>query len=45
MPFYTGSSPDGSDMKEVEGAYVNPDNPNEWSAKPYPKQRIAIDNY
>jgi hypothetical protein len=38
MPFYTGKSSDGSDMKEVPGVYVNPDNPNEWSPYPYPKQ-------
>lgn len=38
MAFYTGCSPDGSDMIEVHGAYINPDNPNEWSSKPYPKQ-------
>lgn len=38
MPFYTGKTEDGSDMQEVQGAYVNPDNPNEWSNKPYKAQ-------
>jgi len=42
MPLYTGSSPDGSDMREVDGVYLNPDNENEWSSMPYPKQRKAI---
>lgn len=43
MPFYTGSSPDGSDMKEIDGiAYVNPHNPDEWSTKPYPGQQSII---
>ena len=36
MAFYTGSTPDGSDMKEVQGMYVNPYNDNEWSSEPYP---------
>ena len=39
MPIYTGSTPDGSDMKEFEGVYINPENDNEWSSKPYPKQK------
>jgi hypothetical protein len=39
MPFYTGKSKDGSDMQEVSGAYVNPDNPNEWSSEMYPSQK------
>jgi hypothetical protein len=38
MPIYTGKSADGSDMKEVEGVYVNPDNPDEWSSDMYPSQ-------
>jgi len=38
MPIYTGRITDGSDMKEVEGMHVNPDNPDEWSNKPYPSQ-------
>jgi len=38
MPFYTGKSADGSDAQEVHGGYINPDNPNEWSSEPYPKQ-------
>jgi hypothetical protein len=38
MHFYPGKSEDGSDMQEVPGVYVNPDNPNEWSAYPYPSQ-------
>lgn len=42
MPFYRGRSADGSDMEEVEGVYVNPRNPNEWSSKPYPEQQRFI---
>lgn len=42
MPFYTGRSADGSDMQEVEGFYMNPDNKNEWSSAPYPKQQKII---
>ena len=42
MPFYTGKTADGSDMKEVHGAYVNPNNDNEWSSKPYPEQQKKI---
>mgnify|MGYP003650412831 FL=1 len=38
MPMYTGKTRDGSDMKEVEGMYVNPDNDDEWSSEPYPAQ-------
>lgn len=37
MPFYTGKSADGSDAQEVEGMYVNPKNPEEWSSRPYPE--------
>jgi len=43
MPIYYGKSKDGSDMKEFEGFYVNPDNDNEWSSQPYPSQRRMID--
>lgn len=39
MTIYTGRSADGSDMKEFEGVYTNPDNPDEWQSKPYPSQR------
>lgn len=42
MPFYTGKSADGSDMVEFEGVYTNPDNENEWSSTPYPKQKKII---
>ena len=42
MPIYRGKSADGSDMEEVEGVYVNPDNNNEWSSKPYPSQQKLI---
>ena len=42
MPMYTGCSSDGSDMKEVEGMYINPNNPNEWSNRPYPEQQRLI---
>lgn len=39
MPFYTGKADDGSDMKEWTGVHISPDNPNEWSAQPYPKKK------
>jgi len=42
MPFYKGKSKDGSDMEEVEGVYVNPNNENEWSSEPYREQRKLI---
>lgn len=42
MPFYTGKSADGSDMREFEGVYLNPDNPNEWSSTPYSAQQIQM---
>lgn len=35
---YTGKSADGSDAYPANGVYVNPDNPNEWSSKPYTKE-------
>lgn len=44
MPFYKGKTRDGSDIEEVHVAYVNPDNENEWSSKPYPSQKIDIAN-
>lgn len=34
MPIFTGSSEDGWDMREAQGAYVSPDG-NEWSTLPY----------
>lgn len=39
MPFYSGTTKDWEDAEEVHGGYINPDNPNEWSSVPYPKQR------
>tara|TARA_R110002153_G_scaffold13130_5_gene49081 strand:+ start:930 stop:1214 length:285 start_codon:yes stop_codon:yes gene_type:complete len=45
MPIYTGSTPDGSDMKEFEGVYINPKNDNEWSTGPYPEQRRSMNKY
>lgn len=47
MPFYTGRTADGSDIREVEGGvYVNPNNPDEWSSKAYPgKQRRDQSTY
>jgi hypothetical protein len=45
MPFYTGKTKDGSDMQEVHGAYINPDNPNEWSSNPYPAQQRFMNMY
>lgn len=41
MPIYQGKGvPDepGFEMKEFRGMFVNPDNPDEWSSKPYPSQ-------
>jgi hypothetical protein len=35
MPFYTGSTADGSDAHEVQGMYINPNNHDEWSNVPY----------
>jgi hypothetical protein len=35
---FTGKSADGSDMYPANGVYVNPDNDNEWSNKPYTKE-------
>lgn len=34
MPFYTGSTADGSDMRPVQGMYISPDG-KEWSNMPY----------
>jgi hypothetical protein len=34
MPFYTGTTKDGSDMVEVQGMYIS-ENGKEWSNKPY----------
>jgi hypothetical protein len=42
MPIYTGKSEDGSDMQLAEGAYVNPDNENEWSSEMYPAQKKVM---
>jgi hypothetical protein len=42
MPIYTGSTADGSDMKEYNGMYLNPDNENEWQSVPYPIQMKQI---
>jgi hypothetical protein len=42
MVIYNGKSDDGSDMSIAEGVYINPDNENEWSSTPYPKQKKYI---
>ena len=42
MTIYIGSTADGSDMKEAKGMFVNPDNNNEWSSRPYPPQQKTI---
>lgn len=42
MPIYSGKTADGSDMEEIEGMYINPDNPDEWSSVPYPSQAKQI---
>lgn len=39
MPFYSGRTADGSDAKEVHGAFINPENENQWASTPYKKQR------
>ena len=33
MPFYTGKSADGSDMREVQGMYTSP-NGHYWGSQP-----------
>jgi hypothetical protein len=38
MPFYTGKTKDGSDMKEVQGMHIS-ENGREWSNQPYPITR------
>lgn len=42
MPFYTGSTADGSDMREVRGMYLSPDG-KEFSNMPYTKEQKAYD--
>ena len=42
MPIYTGSSADGSDMKEVQGMYTSPCG-KYWSSMPYTKEEKAYD--
>ena len=45
MPIYTGTGVLGDRdfyMEEAEGVYVNPDNENEWSSRPYPSQAKFI---
>ena len=39
MPIYHGKSADGSDMREWDGVFVNPQNPDQWSAAPYNKEQ------
>ncbi len=38
MPFFTGRTKDGSDMKEVQGMYISEDGKS-WSNQPYPITR------
>lgn len=38
MPFYTGKTADGSDMKEVHGGYIAPDGKS-WSNHPWPPSK------
>lgn len=42
MPFFTGSSSDGSDARRVWGVFVNPNNDNEWSTEPYNEEQKAF---
>ena len=42
MPIYTGSSADGSDMREVKGFFVSPDG-EQWSNMPYTLEQRAYD--
>ena len=44
MPFYTGKSADGSDIREVQGMYVSPDG-KEWGSKPYTEEQRADERY
>ena len=39
MPIYYGKTEDGSDAREPFGVFINPENENEWSNKPYNKQQ------
>jgi hypothetical protein len=39
MPIYTGKTADGSDIHNALGVFTNPDNPDEWSSKPYNKEQ------
>lgn len=41
MSFYRGRTADGSDMEEVQGAYVSEDD-KEWSSEMYPYQKKII---
>lgn len=38
MPFYTGTTRDGSDMRKVQGMHIS-ENGKEWSNMPYPITR------
>lgn len=38
MPFFLGKTKNLDEAKQI-GMYMNPDNPNECSSQPYPKQR------
>lgn len=38
MPFYTGTTKAGSDMREIGGMYISEDG-NQWSNRPYPIHR------
>ena len=42
MPIYTGSSADGSDIRQVRGMYISPDG-NEFSNMPYTKEQRIYD--
>ena len=42
MPFYTGKSADGSDIKELKGVYESPCG-NYWSSQPITRDQKAYD--
>jgi hypothetical protein len=42
MPFFTGSTSDGSDMRQIFGVFTNPNNEDEWSTEPYNEEQKAF---
>jgi hypothetical protein len=42
MAFFTGSTSDGSDMRQKFGFFTNPNNEDEWSSEPYNEEQKAF---